>query len=46
MVNGLFNHKITTKGNDPAIRELGLKGSAIGDKIQEIEYEKFKDKWL
>lgn len=41
---GLFRHKVTTKGNDPALS--GLKGREIGNKIQEIEYDKFIKKWL
>jgi tRNA nucleotidyltransferase/poly(A) polymerase len=43
-VIGLFGHKITTKGNDPLMK--GLRGSEIGDKIKQIEYTKFKSKYL
>lgn len=44
LLKGLFNHKITTSGNDPIFK--GLKGSQIGEKKLEIEVEKFKNKWL
>jgi len=40
MILGLFNHIITTKGNDPSL--AGLKGQAIGLAIQSIEFEKFE----
>ena len=44
LIKGLFHHSITTKGNGPEVK--GLKGRDIRDKIQELEVEKFKNKWL
>jgi len=44
IIKGLFRHEITTKGNSPEL--TGLKGKEIGDKIAEIELDKFIKKWL
>lgn len=44
IVKGLFRHEITTKGNSPELS--GLKGKEIGEKIAELELEKFIKKWL
>jgi tRNA nucleotidyltransferase/poly(A) polymerase len=44
MVKGLFRHEITTRGNSPELS--GLKGKEIGNKIAELELEKFIKKWL
>jgi hypothetical protein len=44
IIKGLFRHEITTKGNSPELS--GLKGKEIGEKIAELELEKFIKKWL
>ena len=41
LVKAFFKYKPSTNGGQ-IMKEFGLKGSAIGDKIKEIETEKFK----
>ena len=41
LVKAFLKYKPTTNGGQ-IMKEFGLKGSAIGDKIKEIETEKFK----
>ena len=41
MVKAFIKYKPTTKGED-VMKQFGLKGPAIADKIREIEAEKFK----
>ena len=42
MVKAFIKYKPTTKGGD-VMKQFGLKGPAIADKIREIEAEKFKN---
>ena len=44
IIKGIYDHVITTSGTDPEFS--GLKGKAIGDKMREIESEKFRKKYM